>query len=1094
MRRVVLGRRHASADGGAVPLLGTLKHALFERLALGLDGGGGAARGPAPGPRGGGAAEPSAALRWPAGQAEGALCQIVASHRAELLSAGLAEAEAMAELRAALPTLQAWLCAYLPAFESAPRALLPLSALGGGGLDGCRLALVRPICAELELSSIALGLKGKVDLVVDAALQLPPPTQPAPGCAPMLRVPLPLELKTGKNASDALQQRHGAQAAAYALLLSEQLGTPVPAAALAYPAAQPPAALHATPAHAAAAAAATRGAPGLSSAVRAPRQHALHLMHCRNALASHLRPPEQRPRLPPMLRSEAACGRCSMAGPCMLAHLQQEGGDADSSGAPLAFEAHTRALAASPRLRAYLDEATALVDVEQAHEVGAPPAAVWLRHGPALELAGAARDAAEPSAGAAGGAGDGRKPARAPLVLGALEALDQSVALEQPRADAAPPCARGDGEGARAPAALGGRARERHLLRLRRAPDCPAELAGRALDGSTVDGRCFGPGESVRISLEPRPQRARLRGAGGAQPAAAAVRARYGVGCATIVRISATELTLALEAPLQPLAEAGAAGCAQPAAGCEWRRAWWVRLDALVGTRLFSTQRANLAWLAASEEPLAARLRELIVHGKPPAFEPAEPAEPRAAPDDAPHAAADTAPPAGGGGAADVAPVLSALRADRSLTAEQLAAACACARARDYAVVQGVPGAGKSCLIAALVKALAASGQRVLVAANAHAALDHILRKLGPGSAREGCAPPFIRVGPAGRAHADTRGCSLDALLEAAHAEHAAATVAGARIFGATVQSCSHGALRAVAPFDVAVVDEAGQLSQPALLGVLRLARRFVLVGDHYQLPPLLHAAPSAAPAAAAAEPAGAVCAGGGGARGSLMERLADAHPQAVAVLRTQWRMNAEIMSVPNALIYGGMLLAGSEAVARRALRLREGALGALGGGRAEWAWARAALDPERPVAVCDSDAANAGAAGVHTAGGTTNEAEARVALALTACLLRLGVAAADIALISPYRAQLKRLRELLDSAGAGCGGALQGPAEGGLGGQLRAVDVLTIDQSQGQDRVRAAGGRLGAPSRRAAGAREPQRGPDMFPPLCSPLCARSPA
>lgn len=40
--------------------------------------------------------------------------------------------------------------------------------------------------------------------------------------------------------------------------------------------------------------------------------------------------------------------------------------------------------------------------------------------------------------------------------------------------------------------------------------------------------------------------------------------------------------------------------------------------------------------------------------------------------------------------------------------------------------------------------------------------------------------------------------------------------------------------------FDVCIVDEASQITLPASLGPLRYASRFVLVGDHYQLPPLV--------------------------------------------------------------------------------------------------------------------------------------------------------------------------------------------------------------------------------------------------------------
>jgi len=40
--------------------------------------------------------------------------------------------------------------------------------------------------------------------------------------------------------------------------------------------------------------------------------------------------------------------------------------------------------------------------------------------------------------------------------------------------------------------------------------------------------------------------------------------------------------------------------------------------------------------------------------------------------------------------------------------------------------------------------------------------------------------------------------------------------------------------------FDVCIVDEASQISQPVCLSPLMYAKRFVLVGDHKQLPPLV--------------------------------------------------------------------------------------------------------------------------------------------------------------------------------------------------------------------------------------------------------------
>lgn len=40
--------------------------------------------------------------------------------------------------------------------------------------------------------------------------------------------------------------------------------------------------------------------------------------------------------------------------------------------------------------------------------------------------------------------------------------------------------------------------------------------------------------------------------------------------------------------------------------------------------------------------------------------------------------------------------------------------------------------------------------------------------------------------------------------------------------------------------FDYCIVDEASQITLPTCLGPLRFAEKFVLVGDHFQLPPLV--------------------------------------------------------------------------------------------------------------------------------------------------------------------------------------------------------------------------------------------------------------
>lgn len=59
------------------------------------------------------------------------------------------------------------------------------------------------------------------------------------------------------------------------------------------------------------------------------------------------------------------------------------------------------------------------------------------------------------------------------------------------------------------------------------------------------------------------------------------------------------------------------------------------------------------------------------------------------------------------------------------------------------------------------------------------------------------------------------------------------------RVVGCTCLGVKH-PLFSRRRFDYCVVDEAGQISQPVVLAPLRCADVFVLVGDQYQLPPLV--------------------------------------------------------------------------------------------------------------------------------------------------------------------------------------------------------------------------------------------------------------
>lgn len=106
--------------------------------------------------------------------------------------------------------------------------------------------------------------------------------------------------------------------------------------------------------------------------------------------------------------------------------------------------------------------------------------------------------------------------------------------------------------------------------------------------------------------------------------------------------------------------------------------------------------------------------------------------------------------------------------------------------------------------------------------------------------------------------------------------------------------------------FDYCIIDEASQITLPTCLGPLRFADKFILVGDHYQLSPLVRCR--------AAKKAGLEV--------SLFRLLSEEHKDYVIDLTHQYRMNEDIMHLSNTLIYDGRLVCGSEEVAQRCLEI----------------------------------------------------------------------------------------------------------------------------------------------------------------------------
>merc|ERR1712127_62514 len=176
--------------------------------------------------------------------------------------------------------------------------------------------------------------------------------------------------------------------------------------------------------------------------------------------------------------------------------------------------------------------------------------------------------------------------------------------------------------------------------------------------------------------------------------------------------------------------------------------------------------------------------------------------------------------------------------------------------------------------------------------------------------------------------------------------------------------------------FERVLVDEATQATEPAVLVPLtRMCRQLVLVGDHCQLPPTV--------LSTRAEEEGLGV--------PLFSRMV-ACGVPPFMLDTQYRMHPSIAMFPSDLFYGGKLLNGVTAPERRPL--------------AGFPWPR----EEFPVAFVPVPH------GIEMDDGVSkmNEAEAAAAADAVATLLQGGqCSASDIAVVTPYAAQVRLIRRL---------------------------------------------------------------------------------
>ncbi len=363
------------------------------------------------------------------------------------------------------------------------------------------------------------------------------------------------------------------------------------------------------------------------------------------------------------------------------------------------------------------------------------------------------------------------------------------------------------------------------------------------------------------------------------------------------------------------------------------------------------------------------------------------------------------------------------------LNGRQQEAARVALSAEDLAIIHGPPGTGKTTTLVALIEAAVAGGETVLACAPSNMAVDNL------ADALVAAGVPIVRLGHPARVLEQVQAFTLDVLVEkhddyklakrlrkeayglqndagkwrrakpvpgqkASMRQEAKQLQAEARSLEAravervldgvpvllSTLTALDSSLLGQRQFELCVIDEAGQSTEPATWIPVTRSQRLVLAGDHLQLPPTVISQEAERE----------------GFGRSLLESIAKREGEnaaAVVMLEEQYRMNEAIMGFSSAEFYAGNLLA-DQSVATHLL--------------ADLPHVSSTELTTTPITYIDTAGASYDERRERDGRSWENPEEAALIVRKVEALIEAGVQPDEIGVITPYSAQVRLIREQL--------------------------------------------------------------------------------